>query len=133
MRTELFETNNMKRCGFGNPARVERDGLTGHVRKGSKENIPKKIGPGDDNPSSLGPAGTVHAPLESWFKFVVSCLPTSNYVSSQTLKDLHRPIRSQSTYAGGWVRFFFSFQNILHQNTITNRHSAIAPGLTAPL
>eukprot|EP00938_MAST-03A_sp_MAST-3A-sp1_P004882 g4882.t1 len=103
MRTELFQSNNMKRCGFGNPARVERDGLTGHVRKASKENIKIKMGPGDDNPSSLGPAGTVHAPLESWFKFVMSCLPNSNYVSSQTLKDLHRPIRSKSTYAGGWA------------------------------
>ena len=36
MRTELFETNNMKRVVSG-IRQVERDGLTGHVRKGSKE------------------------------------------------------------------------------------------------
>ena len=134
MRTELFQRNNMKRCGFGNPARVERDGLTGHVRKASKENIKIKMGPGDDNPSSLGPAGTVHAPLESWFKFVMSCLPNSNYVSSQTLKDLHRPIRSKSTYAGGWVRrLVFLFQQIILLTNHNNRHSAIVHGLTVLL
>ena len=119
MRTELFQRNNMKRCGFGNPARVERDGLTGHVRKASKENIKIKIGPVHDNPSSLGPAGTVHALFESWFKFVVPVYLQLR--SSQTLKDLHRSIRSKS-YAGGWVRcLVFLFQQII---LLTNHNNS---------
>ena len=64
-QARLFAPLGMERAGFGPPGDAARvDQPWGHRRQGEKT-VPLFF----DNPSSLGPAGTVHASLEDWAKF----------------------------------------------------------------
>ena len=70
IRAEVFEPLGMNACGFGAPAQAnEGDQPLGHRRGRMGENRAVQPGRGDDNPPSLGPAGTVHCTLDGWLPF----------------------------------------------------------------
>lgn len=65
MRREIFEPLGMASAGFGAPGSAEAlDQPRGHSPK------PQQPGPRADNPRAIGPAGTVHASLADWGKFI---------------------------------------------------------------
>ena len=67
MRELLFEPLGMTTAGFGPPGSADDvDQPRGHTAKGE----PIEPGPAADNPLVIGPAGTVHASLADWAKFV---------------------------------------------------------------
>ena len=104
MQTQIFEPLEMTECGFGMPAASEEDPQPWGHRGGRDGPAPVSPGPGDDNPTSLGPAGTVHCSLASWVKFVAlhtDAVP-HDYLSTDTLEALHAPSSNTATYAGGW-------------------------------
>lgn len=72
MRTEIFAPLGMTRAGFGGlgtPGEIDQP--WGHASGGEPV---RNNGPAVDNPPVLGPAGTVHAPLEDWARFVADHL-----------------------------------------------------------
>ena len=102
MRAELFDPLAMRSAGFGPPGR--RDAVEepwGH-RPGPRGPVPVF----HDNPSSLGPAGTVHASLRDWARFVGLHLGVCDpgrqpLVRDATLRTLHTP-PDGTDYAFGW-------------------------------
>ncbi|MFN3244850.1 MAG: serine hydrolase domain-containing protein [Planctomycetota bacterium] len=114
LRSRLFAPLGMQRVGFGPPG--DRDALDqpwGHRRSG--ERITPVFG---DNPSSLGPAGTVHASLADWARFAALHLgparlqeqrqdahqsekPKPPLLRAATLRALHTP-PPEGPYALGW-------------------------------
>jgi len=102
MQRDLFDPLQMTGCGFGPP--------TGDVPHGHRisNNALTSVSPGleADNPAGLGPAGTVHCPLDDWAKFIAVHLPGhalpdgTPYLMSTTLERLHTPT---GDYAGGWL------------------------------
>lgn len=72
MRTEIFAPLGMTRAGFGGLGTLGKiDQPWGHASGGKPV---WNNGPAVDNPPVLGPAGTVHAPLEDWARFVADHL-----------------------------------------------------------
>jgi CubicO group peptidase (beta-lactamase class C family) len=103
MRQRLFKPLEMTRTGFGPPGTPGKvDQPWGHVlQKG--EHIPSQ----SDNPACLGPAGTVHAPIGDWAKFVLQHVQserTTNrnklLLKPETFRKLHTPVKDN--YACGW-------------------------------
>lgn len=101
MQRELFAPLGMTSAGFGPPGSADDiDQPRGHK--------PKPIAPGKgaDNPAAIGPAGTVHASLADWAKFVQLHLhgarggPTP-LLQPEAFARLHTPPEGQ-TYAMGW-------------------------------
>jgi len=102
IRSDLFEPLLMKSAGFGAP------GTDGHVDQpwghlpGARAAKPMFA----DNPPSLGPAGTVHARLEDWAKYIALHLGVvaadKPLVAKDTLVRL-RTAPKGSDYACGWV------------------------------
>jgi len=69
MRTEIFAAAGMQHAGFGAPAKagpVEEP--WGHLGSGPTLK-PFPPGPGDDNPPSIGPAGTMHCSIEDFARY----------------------------------------------------------------
>ena len=90
--------------GFGAPGPAEPvTQPRGHRRNllGALTSIP--AGPDADNPAFFGPAGTAHASLEDWAKFVSAHLRPrpEGFLTKETLAALHQPIGGQE-YALGW-------------------------------
>ncbi|MEM8884453.1 MAG: serine hydrolase domain-containing protein [Planctomycetota bacterium] len=106
MRKELFEPLGMKSAGFGAPGKG-MDQPWGHAAQGARV-VPVAPGPQADNPPAIGPAGTVHATLADWSKFVALHLQAAQdgkedlLLKRATLRRLHTP-RKGETYAAGWV------------------------------
>lgn len=108
LRELLFAPLGMASAGFGPPgSAASLDQPRGHGRDG--EAIPP--GPEADNPPVLGPAGTVHASLADWAKFIQLHLRGARgevKVGEITLPPaafarLHAPWGDDDTsYAGGW-------------------------------
>jgi len=101
MRTELCKPLGMTSVGFGPPGRDLRvEQPWGHL---PTPNGPKPMF--HDNPPSLGPAGTVHASLRDWAKFVGLHLDGMHagkeLLSAEVLARLHQP--NKARYAMGWV------------------------------
>ncbi|MEZ6038465.1 MAG: serine hydrolase domain-containing protein [Planctomycetota bacterium] len=105
MRDELFAPLGMQSAGFGPPG--DREHVTqpwGHRK------APRGMQPVfGDNPSSLGPAGTVHCSLRDWAKFValhLGVVPTDGepLLNTASLAALHRPPTEPkgADYALGW-------------------------------
>jgi CubicO group peptidase (beta-lactamase class C family) len=104
MKAELFTPLGMDRASFGVPGRDKHvDQPWGHV-KSARGSQPVFA----DNPSSLGPAGTVHATLEDWAKFVALHLGVAPkqgkpLLDASRLAALHQPPKG-ADYAFGWVK-----------------------------
>ena len=104
MQTELFTPLGMTTAGFGAPGNDKRvEQPWGHVEtaRGSQPRF-------GDNPTSLGPAGTVHATLQDWARFVALHLGVvanedNPVVAAPLLAALHQPPQG-ADYALGWVR-----------------------------
>ncbi len=64
---EVFKPLGMDEAGFGPPKGAAPQGHRANPLGGI---APVGTGPSADNPAALGPAGTVHLPLEDWAKFV---------------------------------------------------------------
>lgn len=103
MQKELFAPLGMQRAGFGPPG--EREAVTqpwGHV-DGERGQVARH----SDNPSALGPAGTVHMSLRDWAKFAqlhLGVAPAGGemLLKQETLRALQTP-KAGEDYAYGWV------------------------------
>ena len=101
MQERIFSPLNMTTAGFGVPSSIDQvDQPWGHY---------KPLGFGDwtsiqqDNPASMGPAGTVHCTLEDWGKFISFQLLDNDTTllskpQRQKLLEVHK-----DDYAPGWV------------------------------
>ncbi|MBL8965018.1 MAG: beta-lactamase family protein [Phycisphaeraceae bacterium] len=113
MRSRLFTPLGMTTAGFGAPGSAEHpDAPRGHRPDGTSAGF----GRGADNPPALGPAGTVHASLEDWGKFVSFHLRGAKAareglgldiggveIRPRTWSRLHTPVRGEGgDYAMGW-------------------------------
>ena len=107
LRREVFAPLEMSSAGFGAPGDAKkRDQPFGHraVPTGA---FPVPPGPFGDNPAAIGPAGTVHASLADWAKFVRLHLRGARQeegllLRPETFKTLHTPADDQQ-YAMGWI------------------------------
>jgi CubicO group peptidase (beta-lactamase class C family) len=105
----LFTPLGMTSAGFGAPGSPELcDQPRGHL----DETTPVEPGPDADNPPFLGPAGTVHASLADWAKFVRLHLQGARgdvqvgaiTLTREAFARLHRPYDGEAPrYALGWV------------------------------
>jgi len=103
IRERLFEPLGMTSAGFGPPsANGELDQPRGHWGNGKPSGR-------FDNPACYGPAGTVHATLEDWLKFLALHLagargePTE-LLFADSFAHLHTPpAGAEPAYACGWV------------------------------
>jgi CubicO group peptidase (beta-lactamase class C family) len=102
MRERLFEPLQMKSAGYGVPGTLGGvDQPWGHQASfwGFGPLKPVQF----DNAASLGPAGTVHASLADWGKFIALHLKRENEIVSAEIWDqLHMPSEGED-YALGWT------------------------------
>lgn len=100
----------MARTGFGPPGRhAVMDAPWGHRRVGEALHPMDPAAFGADNPAAIAPAGTVHAPLEDWARFVALHLRGARgelraddpLRERTTFEQLHFP-RGDEGYALGW-------------------------------
>lgn len=103
LETEVLAPLGMRSAGFGAPGAVKgQDEPWGHREDGS----PVPHGPAADNPPALAPAGTLHASLRDWARFVALHLSAyggkPKLLTAERLRALHVPPEG-SEYAAGWV------------------------------
>ncbi len=105
IREMLFEPLGMKSAGFGPPGDAAKvDQPRGHFERDGeyKPMPPSRMA---DNPAALGPAGTVHAPLGDWARFVSLHLAAARgdhrLLKQETARRLHET-PDGSDYACGW-------------------------------
>ncbi|MFK7739959.1 MAG: serine hydrolase domain-containing protein [Planctomycetota bacterium] len=101
MRDEIFAPLGMNTAGFGPPGPREQPTQPwGHANKSSPPLY-------RDNPTSMGPAGTVHASLRDWARFVTLHLGIHAVDGSEhplrklPLHDLHTPPADGGGGGGG--------------------------------
>jgi CubicO group peptidase (beta-lactamase class C family) len=70
MRELLFEPLGMSSAGFGPPGTPGTNDRCDQPRGHTSSGQPVEPGPEADNPACIGPAGTVHATLADWAKFI---------------------------------------------------------------
>lgn len=108
LRERLFKPLGIRTGGFGAPRRAGKsDAPAGHRADGK----PVAPGPGDDNPPTIGPAGTVHMSIEDWAKFASLHASRGARAPKEFGKvdwaRLQTPpeasIRDDSRYAMGWI------------------------------
>ncbi|MBN1321458.1 MAG: serine hydrolase [Thermoleophilia bacterium] len=106
MQEELFAPLGMESAGFGPPARGYGDAETLGAPWGHSPDPVDPASVDADNPSALGPAGTVHASLTDLEKYLTVFwggepgTATQPLVSAATLAELLRP--RLGDYAFGW-------------------------------
>lgn len=101
MSSMLFVPLHMNTAGFGPPGNFNL--LTqpvGHDEQGNPI--------GTDNPSSMGPAGTVHLSILDWAKYIMFHLNgargTPRLLQLSSFHKLHNPIsQPPPAYAMGWI------------------------------
>jgi len=102
----LFQPLGMKSAGFGGMATPpdKVDAPWPHVVEGGKH-VPIPPGIGADNPPVLGPAGTVHCPIEDWARYGLfhlrSAQGRSDRLRPGTSRQLYDP-PAGADYACGW-------------------------------
>jgi CubicO group peptidase (beta-lactamase class C family) len=106
MRKRLFEPLGMRTAGFGPPGTAGRvDQPYGHTG-GLFGLTALEPGPAADNPPWLGPAGTVHASMGDWAKYILFHLAAyrgkSLLIKAETVKRLYRTAPGED-YAMGWA------------------------------
>jgi len=105
MREHVFTPLGMASAGFGAAGSATRiDQPRGHRDDGRTAVAPGK---GADNPASIGPAGTVHASLADWARFVALHLRGARgdkglLLQPESFLRLHTAAEG-STFAMGWV------------------------------
>jgi CubicO group peptidase (beta-lactamase class C family) len=108
MKTELFQPLGMTSAGFGAPD------STSNVNEpwGHSESSGQRVASNGDNPPGLGPAGTVHASLEDWARFIRLHLDGSEgslTLSATALARLHtqHPTNNMypNRYGWGWIMY----------------------------
>jgi D-alanyl-D-alanine carboxypeptidase len=105
IKKALFEPLGMTGVGFGGV------GTTGQIDQPWSHDAKGKPtpanGPAIDNPAVLGPAGTVHATLRDWGKFVADQIRGAQggkaLLKPETYRRLHTPPFS-GDYTLGWLR-----------------------------
>jgi CubicO group peptidase (beta-lactamase class C family) len=100
---EVFEPLRIESAGFGPPgAAGELREPVGHRQAGARL-APVPPGTPADNPPALGPAGTVHASLGDWSRFVAAHLRRAPVLlRPETYAALHAPAAG-GPYARGWL------------------------------
>jgi CubicO group peptidase (beta-lactamase class C family) len=105
MKEQLFTPLGMKSAGFGAPGSAGAvDQPRGHSAEG-KAVVPSAKG--SDNPSGIGPAGTVHCTMADWAKFARLHLRgargKADLLRAETFARLHAPAKGDGEpYACGW-------------------------------
>lgn len=99
----LFKPLGMDSAGFGAPgANGTFEQPWGHTEDGK----PVEPGPNADNPPCIAPAGTVHATLDDWAKFVTLHIDAERgnprLLSAASFEILHTPKKARPLYAMGW-------------------------------
>ena len=90
VQEEVFAPLGMKDCGIGPTATSKQPrGVWGHDMKDGAY-LPTE----EDNPPLMGPAGSVHCPLEAWARFAVAQLGAASpgWLSLASLRKLHEPM-----------------------------------------
>jgi CubicO group peptidase (beta-lactamase class C family) len=112
MQELLFRPLGMESAGFGPPGTPTTNGRCDQPRGHTDAGEPVEPGPDADNPLWLGPAGTVHASLADWAKYVQLHLKGERgdvkvgeiTLTRETFALLHRPYDGpEPRYACGWV------------------------------
>ena len=104
MRQRVFEPLGMSTAGFGAPGTPDVvDEPRGHSASGQ----PIEPGPLADNPSVIGPAGTVHCSTGDWAKYIALHLRgaqgEAKLLKPATFTRLHTPVGDEPPrYAMGW-------------------------------
>ncbi len=93
MQEKIFTPLEMKSAGFG--PLIEP---SPHIPAGNPV-PPSRLA---DNPPLLGPAGTVHASLRDYARFLQIHLGAGRLLQEETLRKLHTPPDGE-TYAFGWL------------------------------
>ena len=102
MQQYLFDPLGMTDSGFGAPQDTEiSDQPRGHKRDGGVWISYDPENPNADNPSALGPAGTVHSTLKDLVKYCRLHLGYEDLISQESLTILHSEV-DNSGYALGW-------------------------------
>ncbi len=106
MVRQVFEPLRMTSAGFGGtgtPGQIDQPWP--HLENGRPASI---NGPKADNPPVIGPAGTVHASIADWGKFITDQLKGARgeraLLRPYTYKKLHTP-PADGEYAMGWGIF----------------------------
>jgi CubicO group peptidase (beta-lactamase class C family) len=101
MQERIFEPLAMTSAGFGVPGTIEQiDAPWGHHK--TLLNLGPLAAIQADNAPSLGPAGTVHASMEDWGKFIAVHLTEKNKLIDEAIwQKLHTP-PEDADYAFGW-------------------------------
>ncbi|MSR63190.1 MAG: class A beta-lactamase-related serine hydrolase [Planctomycetes bacterium] len=109
MQELLFTPLGMTSAGFGPPGTsASCDQPRGHTAEG----VPVEPGEEADNPPAIGPAGTVHATLADWAKFIQLHLRGAREdvkvgaltLTKDTFTRLHTPYPGEGMqYGYGWV------------------------------
>lgn len=103
LRRDILDPLGMTRAGFGGPGTPgELDQPWPH-REGGR---PHRVnGPEADNPPVLGPAGTVHAPIEDWARFIADLLRGLRGEPALLRPETYRALTTppfENRYALGW-------------------------------
>jgi CubicO group peptidase (beta-lactamase class C family) len=105
VQEEVFAPLQMVGCGFGPTATAAHPGAVwGHdVDKGAY------VPTAEDNPPLIGPAGTVHCPLDAWARFAAAHAGDGppGWLTDASLRKLHEPLQVPGVGAGkdiamGW-------------------------------
>ena len=106
MGQHLFQPLGMNQAGFGPPGTASlRDQPWGHRASGSILSALSPDNPGADNPRALGPAGTIHASLSDYAKYMLAHINGERgepgLLTAATFQFLHAPYAGQN-YGMGW-------------------------------
>jgi len=125
MRTRLFKPLGMTSAGFGppqwdNPPDPAARRAPINPRSGASlpvlqprghhaDGTPEEPGPGADNPTAIGPAGTVHVSLPDWAKYIAFHVSNGKthpgLLKPEAFDKLHSPYKGEGEggYAMGWL------------------------------
>ncbi len=110
MREMIFAPLGMKTAGFGamgTSGKMDQPWQHKTVKKlfGKDKLQPVAPGPFSDNPSAIGPGGTVHCSIEDWAQFIMLHLQgekeDTKLLTKETIQKLHTPALNDH-YALGW-------------------------------
>jgi CubicO group peptidase (beta-lactamase class C family) len=108
LRAEVFRPLGMRTAGFGVPGQAGLPtNARGHVEDSAGMH-PMPWLADADNPAVTGPAGTVHASLPDWARFIATLLRGANgdtrYLSRAQWRRILQPADARADYALGWKR-----------------------------